>query len=212
MTVEVPVGIVAEGINTVKMETRAVDPGEPPPLPVNAELKHLGKPTPRLDGPLKVTGGARYTIDIKLPGMLYAQLVTSALPHAKVKSVDTSEAEKYPGVKAVHVMERIADSKSTDAPRVRYVGQPIAAVAAVSQAIADEAARLVRVEYENLPWVVDLQKAQAPDAPLLFEQTVEQAATAGGGGGPRGCRRRGMSADPRFQNMMMSKRVWPMRM
>src|SRR5436190_13029540 len=104
--IEVPVGIVGEGHSTVKNQTRRVDAGEPPAWPVNAQLKHVGKPTPRLDGKLKVTGAARYTADVKLPGMLYAQLVTSTSAHATVKRIDTSAAEKYPGVKGVHILER----------------------------------------------------------------------------------------------------------
>src|SRR5438477_13202424 len=103
VTIDVPVGIVGEGHNSVRTEKRDVDANNPPGLPPNAQLKHIGKPTPRIDGRLKVTGAARYTADVKLPGMLYAQLVTSGLPHARIKSIDTSDAEKYPGVKAVHV-------------------------------------------------------------------------------------------------------------
>src|SRR5205823_630337 len=108
-----------------RTEQREVDSNNPPAWPPNAQLKHIGQPTPRIDGRLKVTGAAKYTADVKLPGMLYAQLVTSALPHAKIKSIDTSDAEKYPGVKAVHVLERVANNgpstRPTDGPRVRYV-------------------------------------------------------------------------------------------
>src|SRR5207244_2892795 len=153
---------------------RKVPEGEPPPLPPNAKLAAIGKPTPRLDGRAKVTGAAKYTADIVLPGMLYARMVRSPYPHAKVLSVDTSAAEASPGVKAVHVVEHVRGSAELRDPKqelpsklpiVRYQGQPIAAVAATTRAAAEDAARLVRVEYERLPFVVDLEAARKADAP-----------------------------------------------
>src|SRR5207302_8496551 len=83
--------------------------GEPAPWGRAAELRVVGKPTPRLDGKLKVTGAARYTADVRLPGMLFARRVTSPHPHARVKSIDTRAAEAMPGVKAVHVVEHLVD-------------------------------------------------------------------------------------------------------
>src|SRR5437868_3790685 len=83
---------------------------------------------------------------------------TSPHPHAKVKSIDSSAAEKYPGVKAVHFLDhdlagaQSAEDKKEKFIHVRYVGQPIGAVAATTPAAADEAARLVKMEYELLPW------------------------------------------------------------
>ena len=78
---------------------------EPPPLGENAALKSIGRPVSRLDAVQKVTGRARYTFDVQLSGMLWGRLVVSPWPHARVKSIDTSEAERYPGVRAVHVLE-----------------------------------------------------------------------------------------------------------
>jgi xanthine dehydrogenase YagR molybdenum-binding subunit len=96
-------GIVGERLERI---TRRVPLDEPPPLPENAKLNAIGKSVPRFDAVQKVTGGARYTFDVKLPGMLYARRVVSTTPHARVKSIDTSAAERHPGVRAVHVLER----------------------------------------------------------------------------------------------------------
>ncbi len=191
-SVTLPHGIPEDGIGAVR---RQIPADEPPPWPVNAELAVVGKPTPRLDGELKVTGGARYTADIQLPGMLYARRIVSPHPHARIRSVDTTECEKHSGVKAVHIMKReLKTAKLEDAskelksdfPIVRYAGQPIGAVAAVSQAAADEAAALVKVEYEILPFVVDMEVAEKPGAPSVYPAPASQAGTAGGGGGPSG--------------------------
>src|SRR5215469_11174210 len=93
-TVRMPVGIPGY---TLREEERTVPTTEPPVLPVNKELDYIGKSIERWDGLLKATGRARYTADVQLPGMLYARFVNSTLPHAKVLSIDTSEAEKCPG-------------------------------------------------------------------------------------------------------------------
>jgi xanthine dehydrogenase YagR molybdenum-binding subunit len=185
-------GIVGDKISD---EERPLPAGEPPPWPTNAGLAVVGKPTPRVDGKRKVTGAARYTADVQLPGMLYARRVCSPHPHAKVRAVDTSAAERLPGVKAVHVVERRSEGAqlrdpskvpSTKYPTVLYAGQCVAAVAATSQAIADEAARLVNVDYEPLPFVVDLGEARAANAPLVFPGPVDMAGSAGGGGAAKG--------------------------
>src|SRR5439155_15011848 len=136
----------------------------------------------------------KYTADVNPPGMLFARMMTSPYPHAKIKSIDTSAAEKAPGVKAVHIVEKllgVAEEKTEPGkekpkyPMVRFAGQPIAAVAAVTQQDADEAARLVKVEYEELALVVDVEKAKQKDAPLVFTAPAEQGGSAGGGGGPK---------------------------
>ena len=79
-------------------------------LPVNKDLNYIGKSAERWDGHAKVTGRARYTADVQLPGMLYARFVNSTVPHAKVLSIDTSAAESHPGVKSVHVIEKLLGS------------------------------------------------------------------------------------------------------
>ena len=191
-TVRLPAGIVGAKITEVERE---IPLDEPPPLPLNAELRVVGHRTPRVDGRLKVTGAATYTADVRLPGMLFARLVCSPHPHARVRSIDTSAAERYAGVRAVHVLDRVLGNaqlrdKSKELPArypiVRFAGQPIAAIAAVTQAAADEAARRVLVDYELLPFVVDLEEARKPGAPLVFPGPADQEGTAGGGGGPQG--------------------------
>ena len=185
-------GIVGDG--ELKEVKRHVPVDEPPQLLPNAQLKSIGKSVKRLDAVAKVTGKARYTFDVKLPGMLWGKRVVSPHAHAKVKSVDTSAAENLPGVKAVHVLERnlqtaMLRDESAEKPTypvVRYAGQPVAAVAAISRRIAEAAARLVRVEYEPMPNVSEIEDAMRPDAPLVFPGPVEQASTAGGGGAPKG--------------------------
>src|SRR5215467_3740862 len=96
-------GIVGDAMETV---TRSVPINEPPPLPPNASLKVIGQPLPRFDAVLKVTGKARYTFDVQLPNMLYARRVVSEVPHARVLAINTSAAERHPGVRAVHVLDR----------------------------------------------------------------------------------------------------------
>src|SRR4030095_5106578 len=97
-------GIVGDGLVEV---TRRVPMDQPPPLPENARLNSIGKSIPRLDAVQKVTGKARYTFDVQLPGMLWGCYVVSPWAHAVVKSVDTSAAERYPGVRAVYVMDQV---------------------------------------------------------------------------------------------------------
>src|SRR5713226_5268088 len=163
--------------NGLQHKEREVPQDEPPPLPANAELTYIGKPTERYDGPAKAMGKGKYTADINLPGMLYARMVGATIPHGRVVSIDTSEAEKLPGVRAVHVIEHVygvaelRDPKQeapSRYPTVRYAGQPIAGVAAISQQIADDAAKLVKVQYDTKPFVVDRTEARADDAPVVF--------------------------------------------
>ena len=189
---ELQTGIIGEPLETI---TRDVPILEPPPLPENAKLSSIGKPYSRLDAELKVTGKARYTFDVDLPGMLHARRVVSTIPHARVKSVDTSAAEKYPGVRAVHVLETILqqavlrDPKAEQAaryPTVRYAGQPIAAVAADTPRAAEAAAKLVTIEYEPLPHVTELNEAIKDSSPNVFPGPTEMPATAGGGGATPG--------------------------
>ncbi|WP_224365552.1 xanthine dehydrogenase family protein molybdopterin-binding subunit [Hyalangium versicolor] len=195
-------GIVGEGLKEV---TRRVPADEPPPLAENSKLKSIGKPIPRMDAIEKVTGKARYTFDVQLPGMLWGKWVTSPLPHARIKSVDTSAAERYPGVRAVHVLERLLSTaklrdpkteQSQRYPTVRYAGQPIAAVAAETPRAAEAAAKLIKVEYEPLPHVTEIEAAMKEDAPRVFPGPTEQPATAGGGGAPPGLPQKGNVRGP----------------
>src|SRR5262245_25792689 len=106
----------------------------------------------RFDGPDKVTGRAKYTFDINRPGMIWGKIVRSPHPHARIVSVDLSEAQRAPGVKA-------ALAWKDPGARALYQGDPVAAVAADTEERANDAARLVKVTYEQLPYVAS--EAQA---------------------------------------------------
>jgi xanthine dehydrogenase YagR molybdenum-binding subunit len=184
-------GIPGSQNGVTKIE-RNVPTDEPPALAANSELKYIGKRVPRQDGRFKATGAAKYPSDVVLPGMLYAKFVSAMPAHARIVSLDTSAAEKHPGVKAIHVIEHILLSaevldKSKEVqskyPIIRYSGQPIAAVAATSPQAATEAASLIKVRYEEFPFVLTADDARKPNAPLVFPAPAAQAETAGGGGG-----------------------------
>jgi xanthine dehydrogenase YagR molybdenum-binding subunit len=186
--------------NGLQHKEREVAHDEPPPLPPNAELKYIGKPTERYDGPAKAMGKGKYTADVNLPGMLYARLVDATIPHGRIVSVDTSAAEKVPGVRAVHVIEHVYGVAELRDPKletpsrypvVRYAGQPVAGVAAISQQIANDAAALVKVQYDTMPFVVDRSDARSDDAPMVFPGPADAAGSAGGGGGPKGVPQKG---------------------
>jgi 4-hydroxybenzoyl-CoA reductase subunit alpha len=147
-----------------------------------SELQYVGKRVPRKDGPAKVTGRAAYTVDISLPGMLVGRILRSPLPHARIVNIDTSRAERVPGVKSVitgsdtlgikHAFVESArryppDQLGLAIDRVRFVGEEVAAVAAVDEYAADEALGLIQVEYEPLPSVFDPMEAMLPDAPEI---------------------------------------------
>ena len=108
----------------------------------------IGKRISRVDGPDKVSGKAKYTYDLHQPGMLYGKVVRSPYAHAKVVSVDTSAAEKMPGVKAVHVI-------AGPGTEIQWAGDDIVVVAAVDEPTATDALRAIKVEYEPLPHFVD---------------------------------------------------------
>jgi xanthine dehydrogenase YagR molybdenum-binding subunit len=145
--------------------------GGPPPPPVDARFNWSKTPTvvgthvKRLDGPDKVTGRAKYTFDIARPGMLYARVIRSPHPHARVRSVDLTAAQRAPGVKAALVHRDPADEKTNV---VMFQGDEVAAIAADTEERANHAARLVVVEYEVLPHVVNVDQALAGTAPAVF--------------------------------------------
>lgn len=151
----------------------------------NSEFREIGKRVPIRDAASKVTGKKIYVGDMKLPGMLYAKVLLSPKAHAKIKSIDTSEAEKYPGVRAVatylntpqmkyNSALRFIDHKIPNTERifddtVRFVGDRVAAVAADSLASAEAAVKLIRVEYEDLPVILDVEDAIKEDAYPIHE-------------------------------------------
>lgn len=190
-TIMMPVGVPGY---TLRQEPRQVPTTEPPVLPINKDLEYIGKSPTRWDAHAKVSGQARYTADMQLPGMLYAKFVDATVPHAHIASIDTSAAEKVPGVKGVYVIQHLLGGavlrdpslEPSRYPIVRYAGQPIAAVAATSPHAAEEAALLVNVKYDKKPFVVRMAKARQPNAPQVFPGPADAAGTAGGGGGPHG--------------------------
>jgi xanthine dehydrogenase YagR molybdenum-binding subunit len=151
-------------------------------MPPWGDTKVVGKPLPRVDAYERVSGSAVYPLDFALPDMLHAAILRCPHAHAVVKSVDTSAAEKMPGVRAVIT----GKTPGADVPwfrgrakwysklfddRARYEGDEVAAVAAETRAQAYDALKAIRVEYEVLAFVLDPSEALKPDAPLLHEET-----------------------------------------
>ena len=132
---------------------------EPIPWQWGEQFSLLRKETPRVDGALKACGSARYSYDIQMPGMLYGVILRSPYAHAMVRDVDMSEAERQSGVIAALRIE---------GDEVRFAGQEVAAVAAVSPEVATQALRHIKVEYTPMPFVVDMDKAMAAGAPKVF--------------------------------------------
>ena len=120
----------------------------------------IGKRISRLSGADKVTGKAKYTFDINRPGLLYGYILRSPVAHATITGIDLSAAEALPGVKAT--IPLIEPGK-----KVRYEGDEIAAVAAITPEIAEDAARLIQYDYDELDYVVDVEDAKAEGAPQI---------------------------------------------
>ena len=145
-------------------------------------LRIIGQPTPAVEGAAKVTAEARYLEDLQTPGMLYGKIVRSPLPHARILDIDTSRAERLPGVISVITARDLPDIKFSFVPEyadktplcapgrtVRYAGDEVAAVAALDEATAEEAARLVEVSYEPLEAVLDVEAALSADSPAVHD-------------------------------------------
>lgn len=148
------------------------------------DLKIVGKPVSRIDAPDKVTGQALFIDDIKLPGMLHGKILRSLLPHARVLHIDTSEAEKMPGVKAVVTAADtpkqrfgliVTDEEVFAREKVRFIGDRVAAVAAINPDLAEEALSKIRVDYQELPAVFDPFQAMQPEAPVIHEELANYA-------------------------------------
>src|SRR5712692_3619062 len=125
-------------------------------------LRIAGTSPPRLDGVEKVTGAAVYTGDVELPGMGFAKVLRSTVPHAKIVKIDARNAESMPGVFTVLTRDDLSglnsrygaiykDQSIVAADKVRYAGDPVAAVLAVNEDTAEEALRFIDVEYADLP-------------------------------------------------------------
>jgi carbon-monoxide dehydrogenase large subunit len=144
---------------------------------ITRKIPHpVGDSVPRVDAYEKVIGAAQFADDLQFgPGLLFARIKRSSLPHALIKKIDASKALALPGVKAVVTGEDypgylglyLQDRNIFCRDRVRYVGDPVAGVAAVSEQIAEQALDLIEVEYEPLPGVFDPEYGASPEAPLL---------------------------------------------
>ena len=150
--------------------------------------KWIGQRTIRPDGVDKVTGRATFAADTTMPGMIWGKVLRSPHAHARIKSIDTSKAEKLPGVKAVVTARDIVDFTIEKGAvmlgiqdmrwmcrnvmareKALFPGHPVAAVAATTEAIAAEACKLIEVDYEVLPFAIEIDDALKPDAPILHE-------------------------------------------
>ena len=145
-------------------------------------MKHftvVGKPHPRLDGSDTVTGRAAYTVDVVLPSMLHAKLFRSSVAHARIRRVNTSRALSLPGVAAVLTADdvprkrfgfSVQDEQIFAGDKVRYIGDVIAAVAAVEDEVAEQAVGLIDWDYDDLPAVLTPDDALRENAPLVHDE------------------------------------------
>jgi xanthine dehydrogenase YagR molybdenum-binding subunit len=179
---KVKVGL-AEKPQVVEIE---VPDQELPVWDLDAKLAVVGKRISRVEGPEKVTGEAKYTLDYTpkdLPGLLYGRILRSPYPHARLERIDATKAQALPGVKAVLLFDKgegfnpgeilsvMSDGPGAE-PRDRVVifaGEEVAAVAAESEAVAEDALRLIDVKYRRLPHVVDHEEAIKPGAPIVHK-------------------------------------------
>lgn len=150
----------------------------------------IGHAVTRRDGVAKVTGAARFTVDLGMPGLAHARLLRSPYPHARIRGIDTTAAHAHPGVVTVVTAEDLPDVKLVyghavaDHPliatgRVRFAGEPVVGVVAEDPVTAEEALRLISVEYEPLPFTTSAEASLADDAPIIHEQPGEQRAHRG---------------------------------
>ena len=139
-------------------------------------LKTVGHPTSRIDAEKRVTGAATYTGDVRLPGMLYARVLRSPHPHARIRHIDLARAQALPGVKAILTRENCDVIWASGDMRnkrylfnnpVRFAGDAVAAVAAIDRHTAEQATRLIKVDFETLPFVLDPEDALQPGAPEI---------------------------------------------
>jgi 4-hydroxybenzoyl-CoA reductase subunit alpha len=167
---------MAERKQRVKRQEKA----KPTVILKEEEYSVIGKPIPRVDARAKVTGEAKYAADIEVADMLWGAIKRSPHPHARIIHIDTSKAERLPGVKAVVTGKDFGDFKwgwsretRDEEPlatkKVRYLYEGVAAVAAIDEDIAEEACELIEVEYEPLPGVFDPFEAMKEGAPLVHE-------------------------------------------
>src|SRR6201993_635446 len=154
---------------------------------VITDNNRIGQRTIRPDGVDKLPGRAAFAADTTMPGMIWGKVLRSPHPHARIKSIDTSKAKALPGVKAVVTSRDVVDfpvDKSVilgiqdmrwmcrnvmAREKALFPGHPVAAVAATTEAIAAQACALIEVNYEVLPWSIEIEDAIKPDAPILHD-------------------------------------------
>jgi CO/xanthine dehydrogenase Mo-binding subunit len=150
----------------------------------------IGEAVQRRDARAKVTGAAQFTVDLGMPGLAHAKLLRSPYPHARIRSIDTSAAREHPGVIAVvtaddlpdvHLVygHAVADHPLIAVDVVRFAGEPVVGVVAEDAISADEALRLIVVDYEPLPFTTEPQASLADDAPIIHVKPGEQRAHRG---------------------------------
>ena len=148
------------------------------------KYKVLGKPTRRVDGPDKVTGQGKYTLDMAFENMAWGKVLRSPYAHARILSIDTSKAETLPGVYKVITGKDVGNiligRRMYDVPvlaqdKVRFIGDKIAAVAAVDKDTADKAISLIEVNYEELEFVSTVSEAREKDAPVIHPNVNDYA-------------------------------------
>ena len=146
-----------------------------------SENRHVGESVPRSDAPDKVSGRAIYAMDINPNRVLHVKLLTSPVAHAKLIGVDTTEAEKMEGVEVVITYEDVPDTRRgqfiLDQPilatnKLRYIGEPIAAVAAETPEMAEDAVNLIKLQYEELPAIFDLEDAFSENPQAIVHEDV----------------------------------------
>ena len=190
--------------------------------------KTVGKPIKRTEDPRLIQGLAHYVDDIRLPDTLHAMFVRSIYAHARIKAIDTTAALKLPGVVAVYTGKDLAkvgpvpcgaaipDMKVPDhrvlaTNKVYWVGHPVAVVVAENKFAARDAVDLVQVDYEELPIVLDEEKAADPKSPVIHEQfgtNIAYKLTAGEGDIEAALK----SADKVIKQKILNKRLAPVAM
>lgn len=172
-------GSFTPGNGRARRTAPSADAAPSPTIKAAEELRLVGKSVPVIDGVAKVTGQAKYANDISLPGQLYAKTLRSPFPHARIVRIDTSKAKALPGVAAVLTADDMPPTTFLrpldygpvlNKDRVRLVGDAVAVVAAVDEDTAKEALKLIEVEYEVLPFVLDEEEAARSSAPQLYEE------------------------------------------
>ncbi|MEW6455486.1 MAG: xanthine dehydrogenase family protein molybdopterin-binding subunit [Acidobacteriota bacterium] len=159
-------------VTEVEIEGRVIKTiaAKVPELPVWGKTEVVGKEIHRVDGNEIVTGKAKYTFDVSLPSMLYGAILRSPYPHAKINNINIDKALKIPGVKAVITANDTGEMKLAGGlpifvkEETKYSGEEIAAVAAITRNIAEEAVRAIEVDFTPLPFVIDPEEAMKPGA------------------------------------------------